>query len=174
MDFYLYIGIVLLIQSIIMLNIMKKDAKPKSKILKLTKIHYINLLYGKKGEFDKKAMPIFLGLIVIGLVVFDILLYWIYGSSISISSIIAEIFIVLSMTIMWKAYNKEITVYLCEDGIYYQNIFISWDKFKETKNENGFIKLIGKGKIFSQRIYLKYENEIENIIKSQIEKFREE
>ncbi len=74
---------------------------------------------------------------------------------------------------MWKAFNKEILIYLCEDGIYYVNRFIGWDNIKEIKKENGFIKIIGKGKIFSQRIYLKYDEEIENIIKNQIEKFRD-
>ncbi len=75
------------------------------------------------------------------------------------------------MVIFWASMNREIDVFICEDGIYYQNGFIGWDKIKETKNENGFIKIIGKGNIFSQRIYLKFDNEIKNIIKNQIEKF---
>ena len=153
---------------------MKKDAKPKSKILKSIKIHYINLLYGKKGEFDKKYFPTIIGVIFFTFFLLFIIGYYIFGDNFELSNFIGFVFIGLSVIIIWKAYNKEITVYLCDNGIYYQNGFIGWGNIKEAKHENGFIKLTGKGKIFSRRIYLKYENEIENIIKSQIEKFKGE
>ena len=173
MNFYLYIGIVLLIQSIISFNIMKRDAKPKSKILKSTKIHYLNLLYGKKAEFDKKYLPIIGCVVFIICFLLTLIGYHIFGDKFELSDFIGFIFIGLASIIMWKAFNKEILIYLCEDGIYYVNRFIGWDNIKEIKKENGFIKIIGKGKIFSQRIYLKYDEEIENIIKNQIEKFRD-
>ena len=171
MGSYLPFAIVLLINSFIFYKIAKMQPKIKTKVLKKIKMHCLNIWYGKKAEFDKKGMPIFLGLMIIGLVAFDILMYVFYGDSISISPIIAEIFIVLSIIVIWGSINREVDVFICDKGIYYQNKFIGWDNIKEAKHENGFIKLIGKGKIFSQRIYLKYEDEIESIIKSQIEKF---
>jgi len=172
METSLPFAIALLINSFILYKIAKMQPKIKTRVLKKIKMHYLNVLYGKKSEIDKKAMPILLGLVVIGIVAFDILMYVFYGDSISISPIIAEIFIVLSIIVIWGSINREVDVFICDKGIYYQNKFIGWDNIKEAKHENGFIKLIGKGKIFSQRIYLKYEDEIENIIKSQIEKFR--
>ncbi|WP_048115707.1 hypothetical protein [Methanotorris formicicus] len=172
MDPMLYVSIVLLINSIIFYKISKMQPKIKYRVLKKIKMNYLNLLYGKKAEFDKKTMPILFGLMIFGLIVFNILIYVVYGDSISISSIIAEIFIIISMIVIWISMNNEIDVFIGEDGIYYQNKFISWNKIKEIKKENGFIKFIGKGKIFSQRMFLKDDGELENIIKNQIEKFR--
>ncbi|XRP97715.1 hypothetical protein ACO3UB_04175 [Methanocaldococcus sp. 16A] len=81
----------------------------------------------------------------------------------------------LSSIIIWKAFNKEIIVYLCEDGIYYINRFINWEKFEDFKKDGDFIELLfNKKKILGEkvcsikRIYLPYDEEIENIIKKHL------
>jgi len=176
----LFIAIAFLINSFISYKITNMQPKIKSRIFKRVKMHYLNLIEGKKAEFDKKAMPILFGFMIIALISFNILLYVVYNCPVSITSIIAEILIIISMIIIWKAFNKEISVYLCDDGIYYSNKFISWKNIENVKKDDGFIVLFGKKKkilgrklYLLQRIYLKYDEEIENIIKNQIEKFRD-
>ncbi len=67
MDFMLYFTITLLINSVISYKIAKMQPKIKRKVFKKIKMHYLNLLYGKKAEFDKKALPILFGLMIIAL-----------------------------------------------------------------------------------------------------------
>ncbi|ADC70157.1 hypothetical protein MFS40622_1484 [Methanocaldococcus sp. FS406-22] len=64
--------------------------------------------------------------------------------------------------------NAKINIY--ENGIEYGFSFYKWDEFKGYKIENGYIRLISKFPlivrlIFIRDVYLKYDKELENIIK---------
>ncbi|XRO76617.1 DUF986 domain-containing protein [Methanocaldococcus sp. 10A] len=176
MDYLLLVSITLLIQSIIFYyKISEMQPKIKTKILREIKMHHLNMIYGKKAEFDKKYLPIIVGIIFFIYYLLYLVGIYIFGFEIKISDFISFFLIGLSMIIIWKAFNKEIIVYLCEDGIYYINRFISWEKFEEYKKDNDFIELLGKKikilgkKVCSiKRIYLPYDKEVENIIKNHI------
>ena len=139
-------------------------------------MQYIDMLYGKKADFDKKYLPIIASTtLIICFLFMTVGSYYIFKDKFDLFNIFIFVFIALTAIIYWKSFNKQITVYLCEDGIYYLNRFISWDKFEDFKKDRDFIELLGKkrkilGKnVYSvQRIYLKYDKELEDIIKKHL------
>ena len=67
--------------------------------------------------------------------------------------------------------NTKIDVY--ENGVRYGFSFYKWDEFKGYKIENGYIRLISKFPlivrlIFIRDVYLKYDKELENVIKKHL------
>ncbi|XRP97716.1 hypothetical protein ACO3UB_04180 [Methanocaldococcus sp. 16A] len=76
MDTLLYLSFIFLIQSVIFHKITKMQPKIKTKILREIKMHYLNIFYGKKAEFDKKYFPVIIfGMVMLGLLLSIILCY---------------------------------------------------------------------------------------------------
>ncbi|NPA62060.1 MAG: DUF986 domain-containing protein [Methanococci archaeon] len=170
----LLLTLVFLLTNLVIFKLRKK-IKPnlsENKIFKEIKIPYLNLIEGKKAEIDKKLIPIVFIFLVGVLILLDILLY----PHLSITSEILTICAILLLFIVLKSFNDKISVYLCDEGIYYMNMIIRWTEVVDVKKEGEFFavafedkKIFGRKHIsFKKRIYLTYDRDIDDFIKNHV------
>jgi len=105
-------------------------------------------------------------LIVLGVCLYFGVLYIAIGT--------VEIIHILPIAVCWVGISliyylkREVTAYVCKDGLLIQGFLYSWKEFKDVKIEKNYIMLTTS----IQRIAIKREKDIEKILKNYLNRWK--